>query len=90
MGIHAVRGSDVFGEHTVYLFGPAERIELTHRASSREAFARGALAAAEFIVGTEAAAVYSMEHVVEAALPPLAEEIPVLAGLEPSKKERGG
>lgn len=51
IGVFGVRGGDVVGEHTVYLLGPAERIELTHRASSRELFAHGALRAARFLAG---------------------------------------
>ncbi|MGC4091012.1 MAG: 4-hydroxy-tetrahydrodipicolinate reductase [Polyangiaceae bacterium] len=51
LGVVALRGGDVIGDHTVYLFGPGERIELTHRASSRELFARGALVAAKGLVG---------------------------------------
>ncbi|HEY4121105.1 MAG TPA: 4-hydroxy-tetrahydrodipicolinate reductase [Byssovorax sp.] len=51
VGVHAVRGGDVIGEHTVHLLGPGERIELTHRATSRDLFARGALRAARFLVG---------------------------------------
>lgn len=50
VGISAVRGGDVIGEHTVYFFGPGERLELTHRASNRELFAQGALQAATWIV----------------------------------------
>lgn len=46
VGVHAVRGGDVVGDHTVLLAAPGERIELIHRASSRETFARGALRAA--------------------------------------------
>ena len=49
IGIHAVRGGDVVGDHTVYFYGSGERLELTHRASSRETFARGALRAAEWL-----------------------------------------
>lgn len=51
IGIFAVRGGDVIGDHTVYLLGPGERIELTHKATSRDLFARGALAAARFLCG---------------------------------------
>ncbi len=51
IGVHSVRGGDVVGEHTVHFFGPGERIELTHRASDRDVFARGALRAASFIAG---------------------------------------
>lgn len=44
LGIQAVRGGEVAGEHTVYFFGDYDRIEITHRATSRMVFARGALA----------------------------------------------
>lgn len=46
VGVHAVRGGDVVGDHTVLLATPGDRLELIHRASSRETFARGALRAA--------------------------------------------
>ena len=46
VGVHAVRGGDVVGDHTVMLAAPGDRLELVHRASSRETFARGALRAA--------------------------------------------
>ncbi len=49
IGIHAVRGGDIIGEHTVLFAGPGERIELVHRASSRDTFALGALKAVKFI-----------------------------------------
>ena len=51
IGVHALRGGDVVGDHTLYLIGPGERIELTHRAHSREIFALGAVRAAHFVVG---------------------------------------
>ena len=51
IGVSTVRGGDVIGEHTAYFFGPAERIEITHRASSRAIFAAGALRAAAWVVG---------------------------------------
>ncbi len=51
IGFHAVRGGDIVGDHTVLYAGPGERLELTHRAHSREAFAQGALKAALFLVG---------------------------------------
>lgn len=50
IGVHAVRGGDVIGEHTVSLFGAGERIELSHRATSRSIFAAGALRAAAWVV----------------------------------------
>jgi 4-hydroxy-tetrahydrodipicolinate reductase len=51
IGVFGVRGGDVVGDHTVFLLGQSERLELTHRASSRELFAQGALFAAKFVVG---------------------------------------
>ena len=51
MAVVALRGGDVIGDHTVHLFGPGERLELTHRATNRDLFARGALAAARQILG---------------------------------------
>jgi 4-hydroxy-tetrahydrodipicolinate reductase len=51
IGLQALRGGDVIGEHTVYFFGEGERLELTHRASSRDQFARGAVRAAQWAVG---------------------------------------
>jgi 4-hydroxy-tetrahydrodipicolinate reductase len=51
IGIHAVRGGDIIGEHTVLFAGLGERFELTHKASSRETFARGAIQAARWIAG---------------------------------------
>lgn len=50
IGMHALRGGDVVGDHTLILAGSGERIELTHRASSREIFARGAVRAAHWVV----------------------------------------
>lgn len=50
IGMHAVRGGDVVGDHTLILAGPSERIELTHRAHNREIFARGAVRAAHWVV----------------------------------------
>jgi 4-hydroxy-tetrahydrodipicolinate reductase len=51
VGIFGLRGGDVIGDHTVFLLGPGERIELTHRASSRDLFAHGALRAARWVAG---------------------------------------
>jgi len=53
IGIHAVRAGDIVGEHVVIFGGMGERVELVHRASSREAFARGALRAMRFVVGAK-------------------------------------
>jgi 4-hydroxy-tetrahydrodipicolinate reductase len=51
VGMHAVRGGDVIGDHTVFFFGDGERLELTHRASGRDLFAHGAVRAAQWLVG---------------------------------------
>jgi 4-hydroxy-tetrahydrodipicolinate reductase len=53
IGVQTLRGGDVVGEHTVYFLGDGERVELTHRATSREQFARGALRAARWLVHRE-------------------------------------
>jgi 4-hydroxy-tetrahydrodipicolinate reductase len=60
--IQSIREGKVVGDHTVSFGGPGERLELTHRASSREIFARGALRAAQWIIG-KPAGVYSMQDV---------------------------
>ena len=62
VSIESIREGDVVGEHTVTFVGPGERLELTHRAESREIFARGALRAAEWIVD-KPAGLYSMQNV---------------------------
>lgn len=62
IGVHAIRGGDIVGEHTVYFIGDGERIELTHKATDRKIFAQGAVRAAQWAVG-KAAAVYNMEDV---------------------------
>lgn len=51
IGVHAVRGGDIIGEHTVLFAGLGERLELTHKASNRETFARGAIQAAKWVIG---------------------------------------
>jgi 4-hydroxy-tetrahydrodipicolinate reductase len=50
IGVQTLRGGDVVGEHTVFFLGDGERIELTHRATSRDQFAKGALRAAGWVV----------------------------------------
>lgn len=60
IGIQSVRGGDIVGDHTVIFAGPGERLELTHRASSRDNFARGALLAARWIVD-QPSGLYSMQ-----------------------------
>jgi 4-hydroxy-tetrahydrodipicolinate reductase len=51
IGLHALRGGDVVGDHFVHLSGGGERLELVHRATSRDVFAHGALRAARWIAG---------------------------------------
>lgn len=62
IGVHSIRGGDVVGDHTVTFAGQGERLELAHKASSRETFALGALRAAHWIVG-RAPGLYTMEDV---------------------------
>ncbi len=62
IGIHAVRGGDVVGDHTVIFAATGERVELTHKASSRDTFASGALRAANWVVG-RAPGIYDMQDV---------------------------
>lgn len=54
LGMHAVRGGSVVGDHTVSFFGESERLELSHRAESRDVFASGALRAASWLAGKPA------------------------------------
>ena len=60
IGIHAIRGGDIAGDHTILFAGQGERIEITHRAHSRDNFARGALLAAKFI-SSQPAGFYTMQ-----------------------------
>jgi 4-hydroxy-tetrahydrodipicolinate reductase len=62
IGIQTLRAGDIVGEHTLLFAGPGERIELTHRAHSRDNFARGAVRAAQWVVGREPG-LYSMANV---------------------------
>ena len=62
IGIHAIRGGDVVGDHTVIFAANGERVELTHKASSRETFANGALRAAQWVVGKKPG-IYDMQDV---------------------------
>lgn len=62
IGVHALRGGDVVGEHTVSFIGNGERIELVHKAHNRDNFARGALLAAKYVVDKKAG-LYDMQDV---------------------------
>ena len=62
IGVHSLRGGDVVGDHTVVFANIGERLELTHKASSRDTFANGALRAAEWLV-TQKPGLYDMQDV---------------------------
>jgi len=62
IGIHTVRGGDIVGDHTVMYCGDGERLELTHKASSRQTFARGAVRAVRWVRG-RAPGLYDMQDV---------------------------
>ncbi len=62
IGIHAVRGGDIIGDHTVLFAGDGERIEVKHQAHSRQAFAGGAVKAAAWIAGAKPG-VYDMKDI---------------------------
>jgi 4-hydroxy-tetrahydrodipicolinate reductase len=62
IGVHSLRGGDVVGDHTVVFATHGERLELTHKASSRETFANGALRAAQWVVNQKPG-LYDMQDV---------------------------
>ena len=62
IGVQTDRGGDIVGEHTVFYCGQGERLEITHRATSRDQFARGAVRAAQWLPG-RAAGLYDMADV---------------------------
>lgn len=64
IGIHSIRAGDVVGDHTVIFAANGERLELTHKASSRETFALGAVRAARWL-SNKPPGLYSMEDVLE-------------------------
>ncbi|SMC20161.1 dihydrodipicolinate reductase [Desulfacinum hydrothermale DSM 13146] len=64
IGVQTLRGGDVVGEHTVLFAGMGERIEVTHRAHSRDNFARGAVHAAKWVV-TQPPGLYDMQDVLK-------------------------
>jgi 4-hydroxy-tetrahydrodipicolinate reductase len=67
VGLLAVRGGDIIGDHTVHFLGDGERLELTHRATDRALFARGALRAGAWLRGRPAAR-YTMRDVISASV----------------------
>ncbi len=62
IGIHAIRGGDVVGDHTVIFAATGERVELTHKAASRMTFAQGALRAAKWLA-SQPPGLYDMQDV---------------------------
>jgi 4-hydroxy-tetrahydrodipicolinate reductase len=62
IGMHSIRGGDVVGDHTVIFATSGERLELTHKASSRDTFANGALRAAQWVV-SQKPGLYDMQDV---------------------------
>ena len=62
IGMHSLRGGDVVGDHTVIFATPGERVELTHKASSRDTFARGSVRAAKW-AASQPAGLYDMQDV---------------------------
>jgi len=69
IAVHALRGGDVIGDHTVHFLGSGERVEITHRATDRDVFARGALRAAAFVAGKPAGR-YRMSDLLDAGRTP--------------------
>jgi 4-hydroxy-tetrahydrodipicolinate reductase len=65
IGFSVLRAGDIVGEHTVVFAGTGERLEITHRATDRDVFARGALRAAQWLVGRPPG-LYSMQDVLRA------------------------
>lgn len=66
IGMQTVRGGDIVGEHTVYFIGMGERIEISHRAMSRDMFARGAVRACKWLQG-KPPGLYDMQNVLDLA-----------------------
>lgn len=63
IGFSTVRGGDIVGEHTVMFCAEGERVEITHKASSRQTFARGAVRAAKWLERKNELGLFSMEDV---------------------------
>ncbi|HIF47225.1 dihydrodipicolinate reductase C-terminal domain-containing protein, partial [Candidatus Thioglobus sp.] len=64
IGFSTIRGGDVVGEHTVSFFMEGERVEITHKASSRSTFANGAVRAASWL-NDKSAGLYNMQNVLD-------------------------
>lgn len=68
IGVHSMRGGDVVGDHTVVYANIGERVELTHKASSRDTFANGAIRAAKWLATQPAGRIYDMQDVLGLAV----------------------
>lgn len=68
IGIHAIRGGSIVGDHDIIFAGQGEIIEISHSAQSREVFAVGALKACEFMFNKEAGTLYSMDDLIQNSL----------------------
>ena len=66
MGISAIRGGNIVGEHEVYFISDEETVKISHSAKTRDAFARGALAAAKYIQDKKPG-MYSMDDMIAGA-----------------------
>ena len=65
IGIHAVRGGDIVGDHTVMFAGDGERIEVTHRASTRQAFVNGVIRAINYLMTKQDKTIAGMNDVLD-------------------------
>lgn len=63
IGVHAVRGGDIIGDHTVLFAGDGERIEIVHRAHNRQAFVTGAIKAIRYVIKAPEGKISDMDHV---------------------------
>lgn len=63
VGVHAIRGGGIIGDHQVIFSGPSERVELVHRAGDRSIFAQGALRAGQWLLSRPTPGIYSMQDV---------------------------
>jgi 4-hydroxy-tetrahydrodipicolinate reductase len=63
IGIHAIRGGDIVGEHTIIFAGDGERLEIIHRAHSRQAFVNGVIKAVRYVIGAKKGEISTMKDV---------------------------
>jgi 4-hydroxy-tetrahydrodipicolinate reductase len=63
IGLHAIRGGDIVGDHTVLFAGDGERLEIVHRAHSRQAFVNGVIKAIRYVINADKGKISNMEDV---------------------------